>query len=330
MAISISYVGTGAQLKPGDIGNAARSINLPTPALLAWIEVEVGPAVRGFDSKNRPVILPEPHKFYANLGPGAKRSRAVAQGLAYPKWGTKPYPATFDARYNQLARMAVIDEEAALDSTSIGLGQILGSNAEDAGSENAVALFSWAKLGESEQLASMVRLIQKWGIVGSLAGKDLSKASSWEAAAKRYNGAGYKKNKYHEKLAKAFVKHSEDKSTPVVVPNVFTILRNGMRGEPVMTMQAVLLAHGFDPGPVDGRFGNKTEKALRQAQHSVGVPVTGAYDEATKTALAASPGSGKAPAPVMKSLQDDQPAWWVVLINTLIDIAVSLIFNRRS
>lgn len=36
-------------------------------------------------------MLFEPHVFYRLLGKGAKRDAAVSAGLAYPKWGMKPY-----------------------------------------------------------------------------------------------------------------------------------------------------------------------------------------------------------------------------------------------
>jgi hypothetical protein len=49
--------------------------------------------------------------------------------------------------------------------------------------------------------------------------------------------------------------------------------------------QERLAAQGFDPGPLDGRMGAKTQAALRQFQRAHGLPMTGKLDEATRTAL---------------------------------------------
>jgi peptidoglycan hydrolase-like protein with peptidoglycan-binding domain len=49
--------------------------------------------------------------------------------------------------------------------------------------------------------------------------------------------------------------------------------------------QVSLRVAGFDPGPVDGLFGQQTLVALRQYQASRGLPVTGALGAATQQAL---------------------------------------------
>jgi peptidoglycan hydrolase-like protein with peptidoglycan-binding domain len=46
-----------------------------------------------------------------------------------------------------------------------------------------------------------------------------------------------------------------------------------------------LRAIGLDPGPLDGVLGPRTSEALRRFQSSVGLPVTGTLDEATRQAL---------------------------------------------
>mgnify|MGYP007071565300 CR=1 FL=1 len=49
------------------------------------------------------------------------------------------------------------------------------------------------------------------------------------------------------------------------------ILRKGARGDAVASLQSDLAAKGFDPGPVDGIFGNKTRGAVRAFQASAGL-----------------------------------------------------------
>lgn len=53
------------------------------------------------------------------------------------------------------------------------------------------------------------------------------------------------------------------------------VLRIGARGEAVKDLQRQLIAAGFDPGPVDGWFGPRTQAAVRAFQHSRGITVDG-------------------------------------------------------
>lgn len=53
------------------------------------------------------------------------------------------------------------------------------------------------------------------------------------------------------------------------------VLRIGARSEDVKDLQRQLKAAGFNPGPVDGWFGPKTQAAVRAFQHSRGIAVDG-------------------------------------------------------
>ena len=53
------------------------------------------------------------------------------------------------------------------------------------------------------------------------------------------------------------------------------LLRSGSRGEEVRELQQKLSGAGFDPGPIDGIFGSKTEVAVRKFQDSKGITVDG-------------------------------------------------------
>jgi hypothetical protein len=50
-------------------------------------------------------------------------------------------------------------------------------------------------------------------------------------------------------------------------------------------VQERLADKGFNPGPLDGQMGEKTQVALRQFQRTHGLPPTGGLDEATRIAL---------------------------------------------
>ncbi len=66
------------------------------------------------------------------------------------------------------------------------------------------------------------------------------------------------------------------------------ILRQGAQGEPVRALQRLLYAMGYPIGtkdPMDGKFGEKTDAALRAFQKSRKLPDSGATDRATWEAL---------------------------------------------
>src|SRR4029450_9013619 len=55
--------------------------------------------------------------------------------------------------------------------------------------------------------------------------------------------------------------------------------------EQIKAAQERLKAAGHDPGSVDGVWGPQTDSAVRAYQQQHGLPVSGALDEATRTAL---------------------------------------------
>jgi hypothetical protein len=284
----MNFVGTGRRLAHGDVGDAARVLGIETAVLLAFLEVEA--AGRGFDSKTRPKMLFEPHVFYRNLA-GALRAAAVAADLAYAKW-KRNYPAD---SYPRLEKAIAIAREPGFRSASYGLPQILGENHKAAGFASAEAMFSTMKQGEREQLLAMVTLLKSWGLARHLVAKDFTKPDSWVPAVERYNGKGFRANRYHTKAAAAYVKHAKGvdavtgKAFPpkAVVPAGAVILEAGMKGEAVRALQADLQALGFifNSG-IDGRYGAETEANVRLFQAGHGLTIDGKADPKTMKAIA--------------------------------------------
>ena len=68
-----------------------------------------------------------------------------------------------------------------------------------------------------------------------------------------------------------------------------TWLRTGSSGPAVEDLQKKLLAAGFDPGPLDGSFGPKTQAALRAFQTAKGIGVDGIAGPETRATLLAQP-----------------------------------------
>lgn len=63
-------------------------------------------------------------------------------------------------------------------------------------------------------------------------------------------------------------------------------MQQGEIREVVRQVQLALFIRGYDPGPIDGIFGAKTQAALRAFQSSRRLAMTGQIDGATLDALA--------------------------------------------
>jgi hypothetical protein len=63
------------------------------------------------------------------------------------------------------------------------------------------------------------------------------------------------------------------------------ILMPGDQGDAVATIQGKLAQLGFNPGAIDGDYGNGTTNAVRAFQQTRNIPMSGAIDAVTMTAL---------------------------------------------
>ena len=189
------HAGAARKLAPADIATAAKAIRCETAIVRAVLAVESRGS--GFDDDRRPVILFEPHVLYRNLT-GDELLHAIMLGVAYKKWGARPYPKTSDDNYARLELARKVNNERAFRAVSIGLGQILGENFEAAGFKSAAAMFVSACDSEGNQLAQMVNFIKANRLDGYL------RSRNWAGFAARYNGPGYARNNYDDKLADAY------------------------------------------------------------------------------------------------------------------------------
>ena len=188
------WTGAAKRLDAWDFGRMGRLLGTGEDEIRAVVEVET--AGGGFDAKGRLKMLFEPHVFWRELGE-TKRPLAETQGLAYRKWGARPYPAD---SYPRLALAITIDRRAALRSASWGMGQIMGFNAKLAGFVDEVAMIEAFAADEENQLRGMVNFILTEHLDDELRRHD------WAGFARGYNGPGAATNHYPEKLAAAFAK----------------------------------------------------------------------------------------------------------------------------
>lgn len=92
---------------------------------------------------------------------------------------------------SNLAEAKAINWRAAMMSTSIGRYQILGTNYRKAGFAKVEQMF---RADSVEQDSAFRRFLRSQGLVR------LVHERKWKAFARCYNGRGYKKNKYDQKL----------------------------------------------------------------------------------------------------------------------------------
>lgn len=169
----------------------------------------------GFDDNDLPIILFEGHWF-------SKLTRGIYDqahpSISYPRWTTRFYSkgATATVRntkeHVRLAEAAALDRDAALQSASWGLFQLMGFNYRNAGFRDVQELVNAHYASEGEQLKAMIRWIMKErkkkldGTVAPLV--DSLRDHRWADFAYGYNGEGYAVNEYDVKLAAAHRKAS--------------------------------------------------------------------------------------------------------------------------
>jgi hypothetical protein len=265
------FTGTATPLTDQGIQACADKLSVHPAELWAVLQIETRGC--GYFADRRPAILFERHVFSRRT---QGRFDAQAPDLSNPKAGGY---ASGPAEYARLERAMALDEQAAMESASWGLGQVMGYHAADLGYGSVEQFVSRMMASEDEQLAAMATFIQHHGLDQALRTHD------WAAFARGYNGSGYAKNEYDKKLAAAFQRLSTH-----ALPDLS--VREG---------QLLLTYLGFEPGTVDGAFGAHTKAALNRFQGEHHLPLTSGFDPATLEALRqlAYPPPSTVPSPVL-------------------------------
>lgn len=211
----MNFKGAAKPIDDIDLPRIGALIGVGEDPIHALLEVET--LGSGFDNQGRPKLLFEPHKFYKHLK-GDQRTEAVAQGLAYPKWGQKKYPRE---SYTRMEAAMKINPHAALLSGSWGLGQIMGENYAMAGYDSVEEMVQAFIDDEENHLSAMINFIKASGIDDDLRriekkidNGQVVTAADWVPVVRVYNGAGYAKNDYHNRASRALAKWRRIKDTP--------------------------------------------------------------------------------------------------------------------
>lgn len=259
-----------------EIAAVAGARRLDPAALLAIAEVEsAGVAYADIDGRREPIIRFEGHYFDAGLS-GAIRERARLLGLAHPKPGRIANPQTQAGRWRLLARAAEIDQTAAWEATSWGLGQVMGAHWKRLGFASVDEFVHEARAGAAGQARLMASYIAAFGLERALARRD------WKAVARAYNGPAFAKNGYDRRLETAYQRYSA-----MFGRSASGDLRLGNAGRRVENLQAALNARGAQL-IIDGLFGRATYTALKIFQRRNGLIADGVAGPSTLRALAQS------------------------------------------
>lgn len=255
-----------------EITRQAEANGITPRNLLAVVDVEsAGVVTWKVNGLNVPPARPEAHHFYKRLK-GDQRARAVALGLAHPKAGKVKVPGSRAGVYDVIERMAKINRQAAYESISWGVGQVMG--------------FHWKKLKYADvekmkqacytlagSVDCMLREVKASSLVNKLNAGGAT-AKSWQAFSLGYNGKLALKWGYHTKMARAWNKLSTVK-----------VVADESERDEVRDMQQRFARAGYYKGAIDGIAGAKTKAAIKAFQKDQGLRPDGIYGTLTRDAL---------------------------------------------
>jgi hypothetical protein len=193
-------------------GDTEADLNAAARGLHALADAESG-RWQGFDDRNRPTILVEPHIFSRLSKHAFDRSHPW---LSYPVWTPwrkdaappagftqHPYSYDMDDRWGLMLSMAELDYDAACGSVSAGrFQQVTGSPRPDMGWKplgfaSAEALLVKLARSEWDQLEVLQIFLRANGLMSAFRERD------WRRIARGYNGPG-QVELYAARMAEAF------------------------------------------------------------------------------------------------------------------------------
>lgn len=252
----MDFVGRSLALSPGGLAEVASRLSVGAAEISAIISVETRGA--GFYPDRRPQILFERH-YFSRLTAG--RYDASHPNVSAPTQGG--YGQGGPNQYMRLEEAIALDRNAALQSTSWGIGQIMGEHYKLAGFKDVEEMVAAMEDSEDAQLAAVGGFIEGNGLAKVLAVHD------WTSFARAYNGPDYAQNRYDIELNGFYQKY----------------LTGAAPDLRVRSAQLYLQFRGFDPHGIDGVLGLATRDALHAFQASIGISPTGDMDDDTMGAL---------------------------------------------
>jgi len=275
MAI-VPYPCASKPLTAAEFSASLSALGADAAAVWSLLAVESGKA--GYLPDRRPQILFERAKFH-QLTQGAYDQ--LHPRISASTWGGYTGGA---AEYARLGEAYALAPDAALQSASWGIAQVMGFNYAKSGYDSVAEYVQAVCASEGAQLQAFVNFLRNSGIAPLLA------AHQWDAVAERYNGSG-QVEAYSERLQENYARLSISASLPD--PDVRAT-----------QLYLTFAAHAqcisaFNPGEIDGILGSpgssRTLAALNAWQLARGLPATSVVDDGVLATLAA---AMPAPAPL--------------------------------
>jgi N-acetylmuramidase len=231
MSQVLPFQGSALGLSAEGLARASSNLAVHVPEI--WTVLAVETSGCGFLPDRRPQILYERHVFHR-----LTRGRLDDGDISDPSPGG--YGPRGVQQYDRLARAILKDRAAALQSTSWGIGQIMGLNYAHAGFQTVDEMVLAMSQSEDGQLMAMAAFLVSSHLASSL------QAHDWTSFARGYNGPNYVINRYDARLNGEFQKY----------------LTGGLPDLNVRAAQLYLTFLGFHPGPIDGIAGVQTLAAF--------------------------------------------------------------------
>ncbi len=190
----------GEDPTPGAFERAAKLLGIEIEVIKTVYMVETGG--NAFRSNGDPKILFERHYFSRNTDRKFDKTHPKISNRSAGGYGK------FSEQIGKLELAVSLDEEAGYKSASYGGFQIMGENYKQAGYED-VKSFAQDLMSKDEDkhLDAFTKFIKNdTKLKESLQEKD------WASFAKKYNGPGYKKNNYDNKLSGAYKNYMAEKN----------------------------------------------------------------------------------------------------------------------
>lgn len=171
-------------------------------ALLKAVKLVESGNKDGFLDSGRPQILFEGHIMYRLLKKKYGKSKADQWASEYPNivhptWDRNQYKGG-EAEWDRLELAMSIDRNLALQSASWGMFQIMGFNYRQCGCSYIDLFVERVSASHESQLIMICQFMFNTKCLKYL------KEHNWREFAKRYNGTGYEKNNYHQKIENAY------------------------------------------------------------------------------------------------------------------------------
>lgn len=227
------FSGAGAPLTQAGLDSVAGTVGCDLPSLWAVLTVET----KGFGFlplTRQPKILFERHVFYRLTGGAHGNNGDISSSKPGGYLGGA-------AEYERLAAAARLNQDAAIESTSWGLGQIMGYHAKRLKYASALDMAQAFSRSEDEQISAMGKFIA----AESALAKALV-ARNWRQVAFYYNGSNFAKNEYDAKLEYYYEKYRQQ----------------GCPDVEVREAQALLTYLKYNPKGIDGFWGDNSKEAL--------------------------------------------------------------------